>query len=156
LHRSWEISVAPGADASGNPGKAKCRNPGIRAAEKSDTPKVPKKPSNKGIFPAEMVEGRGVAKGNAEQTSALLVRCCLQKARTESLLCPYWAMNCRHNSRRRSWAAGIGHLSLFAKWCSPVASCLSPLVLLEEPNTQVPQFTKWVSLRTFTLLFSLL
>ena len=59
LHRSWEISVVPGAEASGNPGKAKCHNPGITAAEKSDTPIVPKKPSNKGIFPAEMVEGRG-------------------------------------------------------------------------------------------------
>ena len=71
LHRSWEISVTPGAEASGNPGKAKCHNPGITAAEKSDTPIVPKKPSNKGIFPAEMVEGRGVAKGNAEQTSTI-------------------------------------------------------------------------------------
>jgi hypothetical protein len=70
LHRSWEISVVPGAEASGNPGKAKCHNPGITAAEKSDTPIVPKKPSNNGNFPAEMVEGRGVAKGNAEQTSA--------------------------------------------------------------------------------------
>jgi RNA-directed DNA polymerase len=70
LHRSWEISVEPGAKVSGSPGKAKCHKPGIKAAEKSDTPIVLKKPSNKGILPAEMVEGRDVAKGNAEQTSA--------------------------------------------------------------------------------------
>ena len=59
LHRSWEISVEPGAKVSGSPGKAKCHKPGIKAAEKSDTPIVLKKPSNNGI-----------AKGNAEQTSA--------------------------------------------------------------------------------------
>ena len=71
LHRSWEISVAPEAQASGNPGKAKCRTPGTQAAEKSDTPVVPKRTPNKGIVPAEVVEGRGVAKGNAEQITAL-------------------------------------------------------------------------------------
>src|SRR6266851_10153187 len=53
LHRSWEISVASEAKASGNPGKAKCRTPGTQAAEKSDTPVVPSKPPNKGDPPAE-------------------------------------------------------------------------------------------------------
>jgi RNA-directed DNA polymerase len=71
LHRSWEISVVPEAQVSGSPGKAKCRTPGTEAMEKSDTPVVPKKSPNKGIVPAEVVEGRGVAKGNAEQISAL-------------------------------------------------------------------------------------
>jgi RNA-directed DNA polymerase len=69
LHRSWD-SVAPGAEALGNSGKAKCHKPEVSAAEKSDTPIVPGKPSNKGTSPAETVEGRGVAKGNVGQTSA--------------------------------------------------------------------------------------
>ena len=43
------------------------RNPAVNAAEKSDTPIVPKKPLNKGQ-PAEVVEGRGVTKGNAGES----------------------------------------------------------------------------------------
>jgi RNA-directed DNA polymerase len=70
LHRSWEISVAPEAQVLGSPGKAKSHTPGTRAAEKSDTPVVPKKPPNKGLMPAEVVEGRGAATGNAEQIPA--------------------------------------------------------------------------------------
>ena len=70
LHRSWEISSAPGATAPGGAGKAKSRNPADPRGEKSDTPVVPEKPPNKGMHPAEMVEGRGAAKGNADQAPA--------------------------------------------------------------------------------------
>ena len=66
LHRSWEISAVPGETTPGGPGKAKSRTPGL-TAEKSDALVVPGKPSNKGDQPAEMVEGRSAAKGNAEQ-----------------------------------------------------------------------------------------
>ena len=62
-HGSSEISSVPGATWSGRAGKVNDRNPAIDADEKSDTPILPKKLSNKGILPAEMVEGRGVAKG---------------------------------------------------------------------------------------------
>jgi RNA-directed DNA polymerase len=70
LHRSWEIFVAPGETTSGNSGKAQSHTPETSAAKKSDTPVVPGKPSNNGVDPAEMVEGRGVAKGNTEQDPA--------------------------------------------------------------------------------------
>jgi len=70
LHGSWEISIAPGAETPGSTGKACGRNPVTQAVEKSDSLVVPRKPSNKGQCPAEVVEGRGEAKGNAEQTSA--------------------------------------------------------------------------------------
>jgi len=69
LHRSWEISAVPGALRPGRAGKAKGRNPAIDAAEKSDTPVLPKKPPNNGQ-PAEAVEGRGVAEGNAREPPA--------------------------------------------------------------------------------------
>jgi hypothetical protein len=68
--KKTEISIEPKAQATGRSGKAKSRKPGTASVEKSDAPKVLKKPSNNGTFPEEMVEGRGVAKGNAEQTSA--------------------------------------------------------------------------------------
>lgn len=45
------------------------RNPAINATQKSDTPIVPGKPPNKGK-PAEVVEERGVAKGNVEEAPA--------------------------------------------------------------------------------------
>ena len=70
LHRSWEISAAPGGTMSGGPGKAKSRTPGHPAVEKSDARILPGKPSNKGDQPAEMVEGRSAAKGNADQDPA--------------------------------------------------------------------------------------
>jgi RNA-directed DNA polymerase len=66
LHRSWEISAVPGETTPGGTGKAKSRTPGP-TAEKSDALVVPGKPSNKGDQPAEMVEGRSAATGNAEQ-----------------------------------------------------------------------------------------
>ena len=70
LHRSWEISAAPGGTTPGNSGKAKSRTSEPPTAEKSDALIVPGKPSNKGVEPAEMVEGSSAAKGNAEQVPA--------------------------------------------------------------------------------------
>ena len=69
-HRNWKISAAPGAQAPGGAGKAKSRNPAVYVAEKSDTSVVPEKPSNKGPGPAEIVEGRDVAKGNTDKPPA--------------------------------------------------------------------------------------
>ena len=63
LHRTWEVSSAPGQDRVGQ-GRQR-RNPAIDADEKSDTPIVPKNLPNKGADPAEAAEGRGVAEGNA-------------------------------------------------------------------------------------------
>jgi group II intron reverse transcriptase/maturase len=70
LHGSWEVSIVPDEQSSGSTGKAHGRKPVKEAVEKSDSLIVPKKPSNKGANPAEMVEGRSEAKGNAEQTPA--------------------------------------------------------------------------------------
>lgn len=71
LHGSWEISSVPEPQGTGGTGKAQSRNPVAYADEKSDTSVVPKKPSNKGSGPAsdpaEMVEGRSVAKGNVTE-----------------------------------------------------------------------------------------
>jgi len=63
LHRTWEVSSAPGQDRVGRGRQS--RNPAVDADEKSDTPVVPKNLPNKGAHPAEAVEGRGVAEGNA-------------------------------------------------------------------------------------------
>ena len=64
----------PEAPESGGTGKAQSHNPVAHADEKSDTPVVPEKPSNKGdsqnCDPAEMVEERGVAKGNVSENPA--------------------------------------------------------------------------------------
>ncbi len=68
LHGSWEISAVP-AEYCGLGGEGASRNAAIHAAEKSDAPIVPKKQPNKGK-PAEVVEGRGAAKGNAQETPA--------------------------------------------------------------------------------------
>src|SRR6266571_5252256 len=54
----------------GSSGKAKCHTTEPSAAEKSDAFILPGKPSNKGVDPTEMVEGRNAAKGNAEQAPA--------------------------------------------------------------------------------------
>jgi RNA-directed DNA polymerase len=70
LHRSWEISSTIVAASTIGAGKANRRNPAVHVDEKSDTPTVPEKLSNKGPGPAEIAEGRGVAKGNADQTPA--------------------------------------------------------------------------------------
>lgn len=68
LHGSSEISSVSGAVWSDRAGKVNDHNPAIHADEKSDTLIVPKKPTNKGLFPAEMVEGRGVAIGNVGES----------------------------------------------------------------------------------------
>lgn len=70
MHRSWEISSATAATTTAGAGKAEDRNPATYIDEKSDTPKVPEKLSNKGPSPAEAAEGRGVAKGNVDKTPA--------------------------------------------------------------------------------------
>ena len=70
LHGSWEISPVPDAYVSGGAGKAKSRNPVVHAGEKSDTPVVPRKLPNNGDDPAEVVEGRSVAKGNVNKNPA--------------------------------------------------------------------------------------
>ena len=70
LHRSWEVSSVPVSEGAGGAGKAHSHNPATHADEKSDTPILPKKPPNKGFDPAEAVEGRGVARGNADEIPA--------------------------------------------------------------------------------------
>src|ERR1700688_2227558 len=74
LHRSWEISAGPGATTPGSSGKAKSHTPGQPSVEKSDALAVPGKPSNKGNQPAEMVEGRSAAKGNADAALRFVAR----------------------------------------------------------------------------------
>lgn len=69
-HGSSEISSVSGAIWPDRAGKVNDRNSAIDAGEKSDTPIVPKKLPNKGDNPAEAMEGRGVAKGNANESPA--------------------------------------------------------------------------------------
>ena len=69
-HGSSEISSVSGALWPDGIGKVNDRNPIIYADEKSDTPIVPKKLPNKGVSPAEAMEGRSVAKGNANESPA--------------------------------------------------------------------------------------
>jgi RNA-directed DNA polymerase len=70
LHGSSEISSVSEAPCSDVAGKVNDRKPASYADEKSDTPIVPMKPPNNGESPAEAVEGRGVAKGNACESPA--------------------------------------------------------------------------------------
>ena len=74
-HGSSEISSVSGAILPVGAGKAKCRNPAIYADEKSDAPIVPEKLPNKGDDPAEAMEGRGVARGNADENPAPRTQC---------------------------------------------------------------------------------
>ena len=60
----------PEPRGAGGTGKAQSHNPVAHADEKSDTPVVPEKLSNKGDDPAETVEERGVAKGNVSKHPA--------------------------------------------------------------------------------------
>ena len=69
-HGSSEISSVSGAVRPNRAGKVNDRNPAIDADEKSDTPIVPKKLPNNGDNPAEAMEERGVAKGNANEFPA--------------------------------------------------------------------------------------
>ena len=71
LHRSWEVSSAPDRASSGGARKVNNPNLAIDAAEKSDMFVVPRKSPNKGVVvPAEVMEGRSVAKGNTDQAPA--------------------------------------------------------------------------------------
>jgi RNA-directed DNA polymerase len=70
LHRSWEVSSAPVRAPVGGARKASGRTLAIDADEKSDTPVLPTKLPNKGSYPAEAMEGRGVAEGNTERSPA--------------------------------------------------------------------------------------
>lgn len=63
------------AVTAGGAGKVHHHNPAVDADEKSDTPIVPMKLPNNGNLPADAVEGRGVTKGNADQTSAPRTQC---------------------------------------------------------------------------------
>ena len=69
-HGSSEVSLVSGGSRPDRAGKVDDRKPAIDADEKSDTPIVTKKPPNKVVILAEAVEGRCVAKGNADQTPA--------------------------------------------------------------------------------------
>ena len=82
LHGSWEISAVPALLAGGT-GKVDDRNPVIHVVEKSDTPIVPGKPPNKGE-PAEAVEGRGVAEGNAGEATTCRTQSWTKPLRGES------------------------------------------------------------------------
>jgi RNA-directed DNA polymerase len=73
-HGSSEISLVSDAVWSDGRGKVNDRNPSIYANEKSDTPIVPKKLPNKGE-PAEAMEERGVANGNANDSPATRTLC---------------------------------------------------------------------------------
>lgn len=59
-----------GADKPDGAGKATSRASAVYANEKSDSPVVPEKLPNNGPGPAEVMEERGLAKGNSEQLSA--------------------------------------------------------------------------------------
>lgn len=67
---SSEISSVSGIVGPDGAGKVNDRNPAIDAGEKSDTPIVPRKLQNKGDEPAEVMEGRGVTGGNANENPA--------------------------------------------------------------------------------------
>lgn len=67
LHGNREIPTLPVAGATGRPEKATSRTSGMHGVGKSDDLIVPEKRANKGRRPAESVEGRGSAKGNARR-----------------------------------------------------------------------------------------
>ena len=69
LSRSWEVSSVPDGTSLGGAGKGN-RNPTTHADEKSDIPIVPRKLPNNGCSPAEAMEGRGIAAGNAFDSPA--------------------------------------------------------------------------------------
>jgi RNA-directed DNA polymerase len=107
LHRSWEVSSVPVSEGAGGAGKACGRNPATYADEKSDTPAVLKKPPNKGVDSAEAVEGRGVAKGNADKIPA---------PRTQSRTSRAWmglegARQAARRDRRLRFTALLHHIT---------------------------------------------
>lgn len=70
LHGSWEISLVSGRDSSDGAGKATSQKPAAYASEESDNSVVPEKLPNNRLAPAEVMEGRELAKANSEQPSA--------------------------------------------------------------------------------------
>ena len=70
LHESSEISLESTRNKVDMTGKVNDRKPGVQSDEKSDMPIVPKKLPNKGGKPAEVMEGRGIAKGNVDKFTA--------------------------------------------------------------------------------------
>lgn len=71
LHGNREVPQTPDADgAAGRPEKVDDRASGMHVCGKSDDRIVPEKPSNKGMRPAETVEGRRSTEGNTEQGAA--------------------------------------------------------------------------------------
>jgi RNA-directed DNA polymerase len=105
LHGSWEISAVPRAVRLGGTGKVNDHNPVINAVEKSDTPVVPEKPSNKGK-PAEAVEGRGVAKGNAGEDST-----CRTQSRGQVSLGLEGIRKAARGNRRMKFTALLHHIT---------------------------------------------
>jgi len=67
---SSEISSVSGAVGPDGIGKVNDHKPVIDAGEKSDTPILPEKLPNNGEDPAEVMEGRGVTRGNANGNPA--------------------------------------------------------------------------------------
>lgn len=66
-----EVPLSPTGDgAVGRPEKAYSRTSGVHESGKSDGCVVPRKPPNKGMKPAEVVEGRQPAEGNTVQAPA--------------------------------------------------------------------------------------
>ena len=71
MRENREISASSEGGALDRTGKADADNPVMNDMEKSDEPVVPAKPPNNAGRPvAEVVEGRGSAKGNADQIAA--------------------------------------------------------------------------------------
>ena len=66
---SSEVSAVSEGGSSDRAGKVNNRKPAIYAGEKSDTPIVPEKLPNNELL-LEAVEGRGVAKGNTQESPA--------------------------------------------------------------------------------------
>jgi hypothetical protein len=76
LRGNREIPLVPVGDgAAGRPEKVIDRTSGVDAGGKSDGRIVPRKPPNKGMRPAEVVEGRRPTEGNTVQAPALSTQC---------------------------------------------------------------------------------
>lgn len=79
MHENREIPPAlAGEGSAGRPEKASGRTSGMHAGGKSDSPIVPMKPPNKGaaeVSPAEEAEGRGLTKGNTQQSATPRTQC---------------------------------------------------------------------------------
>jgi group II intron reverse transcriptase/maturase len=105
LRRSWEISTGlTGHIAEGGTGKGN-RNPVVYPAEKSDASILPEKLPNKGE-PAEVVEGRGAAKGNAGEFTA-----CRTQSRESALTGLERVRETAKQNRRLKFTALLHHIT---------------------------------------------